>query len=100
MYHIIFENLKECEYQGLNPETKDCHLLNGTRYDMSSTEFVTMMAHPDKCEKDFDAVVNYFTQYIDKQGSTPNVKVASIAQARPSKRKKPFLPITLKERSN
>ena len=50
-----------------------------------STAVATVRAHTDKYDKDFDAVVAFLTQYIDKKASTPNVKVASVTQTRPAK---------------
>ena len=44
-----------------------------------STAVATVMAHPDKYEKDFNTVIAILTQYIDKRAPTPSVKVASIA---------------------
>ena len=44
--------------------------------------------HPDKYQKDCDAVVTFLTQYIDKRSPTPSVKVASVAQNRPAKQQK------------
>ena len=38
--------------------------------------------HIDKYEEDFDAIVAFLTQYINKRGPTPSVKVASVAQTR------------------
>ena len=42
-------------------------------------------AHPDKYEKDFNAVVAFLTQYIDKKAPTPSVKVASVGHNRSAK---------------
>ena len=53
-----------------------------------STAVATVRAHPDKYKKDFDAVVAFLTQYIDKKAPTPSVKVASVTQTRPAKRQK------------
>ena len=44
--------------------------------------------HPDKYEKDFDAVVAFLTQYINKRSQTPSVKAASVVQNRPAKQQK------------
>ena len=44
-----------------------------------STAVVTVWAYPDKY-KDFEALVNFFTQYIDKRAPTLSVKVASVGQ--------------------
>ena len=43
------------------------------------------MAHPDRYEKDFDAIVTFLSQYIDKKAPTPSVKVASVGQNKPAK---------------
>ena len=40
-----------------------------------STAVAAVRAHPDKCQKDFDAVVAFLTQYIDKKVPTLSVKV-------------------------
>ena len=53
-----------------------------------STAVVTVRAHPDKYKKDFDAVVAFVTQYIDKRAPILNVKVAFVTQTRPAKRQK------------
>ena len=50
-----------------------------------STAVTTVQAHPDKCEKDFDAVVAILTQYIRKEEPTPSVKVAFVTQTRSAK---------------
>ena len=50
-----------------------------------STAVATVRAHPDKYKKDFDAVVAFLTQYIDKKAPTPSVKVASVTQTRHAK---------------
>ena len=53
-----------------------------------STADAAVRAHPDKYKKDFDAVVTFLTQYIDKRAPTPSVKVASVRQSRPAKQQK------------
>ena len=50
-----------------------------------STAIATVRAHPDKYEKEFDAVVVFLTQYINKRTPRPSVKVASVGQNRPTK---------------
>ena len=55
---------------------------------MLSTAVATERAHPDRYEKDFDAVVTFLTHYINKRGPPPSVKVASIVQTRPAKQQK------------
>ena len=50
-----------------------------------STAVAAVRAHPDKYEKDFDAVVAFLTQYIDKRAPTPSVNVAFVTQIRPAK---------------
>ena len=52
------------------------------------TKITTLKAYPDKYEKDFNAVVTYLTQYINKRGPTPSNNVAFIAQTRPAKQQK------------
>ena len=44
------------------------------------TAVAAVRAHPDRYEKDFDAVVAFLTQYIDKKTPTLSVKVASVTQ--------------------
>ena len=75
-HHIILENLKEYEYQGLDPGSN--FLLNGIRCEKLSIVIVIVMALPDKYEKDFDAMVTFLTQYIDKWGPKLSVKVAYV----------------------
>ena len=53
-----------------------------------STAVTAARAHPDKYEKDFDAVVAFLTQYIDEKAPTPSIKVAPVTQTRPAKRQK------------
>ena len=53
-----------------------------------STAVDAVRAHPDKYKKDFDAVVAFLSQYIDKRALTSSVKVASVRQRRPSKQQK------------
>ena len=50
-----------------------------------STAVAAVRAHPDQYEKDFDAVVTFLSQYINKRALTPSMKVASAGQGRPSK---------------
>ena len=76
------------EYQGLDPGSKVQYLLNGIRCNKLSTAVATVRAHPDKYEKDFDAIATFFTQYIDKRAPTLSVEVASISQTRPAKQQK------------
>ena len=53
-----------------------------------STAVATVRAHPDKYEKDFDAVVIFLTQYVDKRSPIPRVNVASVMQIRLAKLQK------------
>ena len=62
--------------------------MDDIRCDKLSMAIATVRTHPDKCEKDFYTDVFFFTQYIDKQGPTPSVKIVSAAQTRPAKRHK------------
>ena len=78
----------EYRYQGLDPVSKVQYLLNGIRCDKLSTAVATVRAHTYKYEKDFDTVVAFLTQYIDKKAPTLSVKVASVTQTRPAKRQK------------
>ena len=57
--------------------------MNGIRCDKFSTAVVTVRAHPEKYKKDFNTVVTFLTQYIDKEA--PSVKVESVTQTRPAK---------------
>ena len=74
----------EYGYQGLDPGSKVWYLLNGIRCDKMSKAVATVRAHPGKYEKDFDAVVAFLTQYIDKRSPTQGVKVAFVGQTRPT----------------
>ena len=58
-------------------------MLNGIRCDKLSTEVTTVRVHPDKYEKDFDAVITFLIQYVNT-----SVKVASVTHIRPAKRQK------------
>ena len=53
-----------------------------------STAVSTVRAHPDRYEKNFNAVVAFLSQYIDRKAPTPSVKVAFITQTRPAKKQK------------
>ena len=72
-------------YQGLDPRLKVQYLLNGIRCDKFSTAITTVRAHPENYKNDFDAVVTFLSQFIDKRALTPSVKVASVCQTRPAK---------------
>ena len=62
----------------LHPGLKVRYLMNGIRCGKLSTVVAAVRVHPDKYEKDFDAVVTFLTQYIDKRSPAPSVKVASV----------------------
>ena len=79
------ENAKEYGYQGLNPVMKVHYVLNGIRCNKLFTVVASTKAHTDNYEKNFNAVVTFLTQYIDKHRLTPAVKVISIVQIRPAK---------------
>ena len=51
-------------------------------------DVAAVRAHPDRYEKDFNAVVAFLSQYIDRKAPTPSVNIASINQYRPAKRHK------------
>ena len=53
-----------------------------------STAVAAVRIHPEKYKKDFDAVVTFLTQFINKKAPTLSVKVASVTQIRPAKRQK------------
>ena len=72
-------------YQGLDPALKNQYLLNGIRCDKLSTAVATVRLHLDKYERDFDTVVAFLTQYIDKRTLILSVKVASVSHTRPAK---------------
>ena len=46
----------------------------------------TVSAHTDTCMKDFDVVIAYHLQCVEKWGLTMNIKFASVAQERPPKK--------------
>ena len=50
-----------------------------------STAVTALRVHPDKYKKNFDIVVIFLTQYIDKRAPILSVKVASVTQTRPAK---------------
>ena len=62
--------------------------MNGIECDKISTVVAALRAQSDKYKKEFDAVVAFFTQYIDKKAPTPNVMVISVTQTRLVKRQK------------
>ena len=59
-YHIIFDNLMEYGYQGLDQGVNTHNLISGIRYDKFFSVVVTVRAPRDKYERDFDAVIDYF----------------------------------------
>ena len=79
-YHIILGSLMEYGYQGLDSGLKVQYLLNGIRCDKLSTAVMAVRAQLDKYEKDFDTVVAFLIQYIDKRAPNPSMKVASVDQ--------------------
>ena len=79
MHHIILENLKEYGYQGLDSRSKAHYLLNGIRSEKWFSAVATVKAQQEQYEKDFDSVIAFLMEYIDKPGPTLSVKVASVA---------------------
>ena len=77
----------EYGYQGLYPGSKVQYLLNDIRCDKLSTVVTIVRTHLGK-EKDFNAVVVFLTQYIEKRAPTQSVKFASVGQNRPAKQQK------------
>ena len=53
-----------------------------------STAVATVRVHPNKYEKDLDALVAFLTQNIDKRSPTSSMKVTSVAQNSPAKQQK------------
>ena len=71
------------------------------KYDKLSATIALVRAHPGKYEKNFVAVITYLSQYINKQGPTPNVKVASITQSDLPRGRRPVEPMAFsKERES
>ena len=75
----------EYGYLGLDTGSNVRFLLNGIRCDKLSTAVAKVRVHLDKFKKDFNEVVAFLTQYIDKRSLTSSVRVASVAQNRPAK---------------
>ena len=75
----------EYGYQGIDPGSKVWYLLNGTRCDKLSTAVTIVRTDPDKNKKNFDTVVTFLTQYIEKNVPTPSVNVVFAGQTRPAK---------------
>ena len=63
-----------------------------------STAVATLRAHTEKYKKNFNAVVAFLIQYIDKKALTPSVKVVFVTQTRPTKRQKTSLVVALSEK--
>ena len=80
--NIIIGNLMQNGYQSLDPGSKVQYLLNSIRYDKLSTAVTGVRMQPKKYEKDFDTVVAFLAQYIDKKGPTLSEKFASITKTR------------------
>ena len=59
--------------------------MSGIKCDKLSTAVATVRVHPDKYEKDFDALVIFLTQHINKRAPTVHVKVVSVMQIRHAK---------------
>ena len=53
-----------------------------------STVVATIRAYPYKYEKNFDAVVTFLTQHINKRAPTLSVKITFVGQTRPAKKQK------------
>ena len=85
---IILENLKEYKYQRLDPEIQVCHLSNGISVWQDIYSNVIAKAHPDKYDKNFDALLACLFQHVEKQGPMMNAKVASVSWLRLVKRQK------------
>ena len=49
-------------------ESTHSHLLNDIQCDKFPSMFADKETHLYKYQKDFDAVISYFSQYIDNQG--------------------------------
>ena len=78
----------EYGYQDFDPGLNIQYLLNGMKCDKLSKVVATVRAHPDKYKKDFDTLVAFLSQYIDKRALTVKLKVASVGQSRPAKQQK------------
>ena len=97
-YHIIIRNLMKYGHQGLNSGSKVWYLMNSIRCEKLSA-VATVRAHMNKYQKDFDAVVIFHTQYIDKKAPTLSVKATSVTQTKPAKcRRSAQVAALLKER--
>ena len=59
--------------------------MNGISCGNLFTAATTARVHSDKYEKDNNAVVTFLTQYIERRGPSPSVKLTYVAQARPAK---------------
>ena len=75
-------------YQGLDSGSKVPYLLNGIRYDKLSTAVAAIRVQPDKYKKDFNTLVTFLSQGIDKKAPSLSVKVAYASQNRSTKQKK------------
>ena len=84
-YHIILAKFMEYGYQGLDPGLMVLYLLSGIMCDKLFMAVAAVRAYPDKYKKDFNTVVAFLTQYVDKRASALSVKVVSVAQTRPAK---------------
>ena len=76
----------EYGYQHLDPGSKVQYLLNGIRCNELSTAVVTGRVHQNKYKREFDRVVAFLTQYINKRTPLTNIKVVFVGQIRPAKR--------------
>ena len=77
--HVILENLNEYDYQGLDPEAKVHHHLNGIKCDKMLEAVVATEVNHNKYELDFDTHVAYFFKCVEKRGPATCFKGASVA---------------------
>ena len=59
--------------------------MNSIRCKKLSTAAATVRAYLDMYEKDFNAVVSFFIQYINKRAPTLSVRAASVPKTKPAK---------------
>ena len=59
--------------------------MNGIRCDKLSMAVAEVRANPDKYKKDFNTIVTFLTQYIDKKAPTQSVNVTQTRPAKPQK---------------
>ena len=88
-------DIKAVDEEEENTDAKYAKMLNGISCDKLSTAVTAVRAHPDKYEKDFDAIVTFLSQYINKRALTQMWRLPLSVRADPPSSRGPVLPMAL-----